>query len=503
MVEYRRSRPTRERRRAAVSSATSRAPAAHQRLGARRGRGPVVRTSSTRSTRRGTRGAAGGRRTRRASRRDAPSPARRACGARRDRALSSRATGRSQPAADGAGERPRLVVARARPAAVATSGTHVIASAAGRTDRRPSRRRARRRRAASPENFSRWMARRPGPSNRNGDRATTERRRRAVVAASTASRAGRAAPLAPRWGEHDERGAAADRRTARDPSPQPAHRGGNSDVERPSDHGATLAATADIRGRGYGSVELRPCARGSAARHRSSASTASACTGYAVTRPATARRRRPPSRAPSSAVPSAASRTRSAPGGVVAHVTRMDSPRTRPARRAPSARRSTRAFASTVTLPRRTVARGHGTANRFGGRTFSGVAVDRDVARPARTTPASSSVIGDLERDEHVAVRRHVERRPARPIGAADRAETDRRTTSPRRSRPGADRASLAAQDERALHRARGTARSAPGPRRRMPVAHRARSGALLPRAQVLLLLGRQRVDLDAHRRAA
>jgi hypothetical protein len=81
------------------------------------------------------------------------------------------------------------------------------------------------------------------------------------------------ASLAPRWDEHLERGEA---RTAERPRTRGAARtsGWEHDVERPSDHGAKLSATADIVRTG---VRAGRAGSGWGGRgYRSSASTASA-----------------------------------------------------------------------------------------------------------------------------------------------------------------------------------------------------------------------------------
>ena len=245
--------------------------------------------------------------------------------------------------------------------------------------------------------------------------------------------------------------------------------GREHDVERPGEHGATLAApTADIRGR-----------EPTGARARS---------GLATPRISIVRRRLGP-HAPGRPSPcprplswsnsGVEDRQRGTVGGEpdrdrfrgrVVYVTRD-----RVARALELVHVHLRAVldaarsCSPVTVPRRTVARGHGTAKRFAGRTFSGSpSIATSHSRPYH--PRRQLRHRELERHEEVQVRSHVERHRLELDRLRPPAPTPR-ARAPRRSGPDAGPRRRPAARTRPS-RSRGTARSAPGWRPVRSVGH-------------------------------
>jgi hypothetical protein len=186
---------------------------------------PVVKTSSTRRTRRGTRAGrrSGSNAPRMAARRS--SPGRRACGVVATDRRMSRRTGRPSrsptgPASARDWSYPRSASRRR------ASGTHVTASAAGG----PTATIASASAAATlrhPENFNRWIAARAGPAYRNGERATLtggggqSRQRSTATGPGRPHRSHHGGPSASSAARHPSQ-------NGQLPTPQPAHRGGNT-----------------------------------------------------------------------------------------------------------------------------------------------------------------------------------------------------------------------------------------------------------------------------------
>jgi hypothetical protein len=193
---------------------------------------PVVRTSSTKMTRRGTSAAlrrTGSNAPRIAIRRS--SPGRRACGAVPTDRRASRRTGKpSVPPTASASARawsyPRSASRRR------ASGTQVTASAAGGSmaTMAPASAFATLR---QPENFNRWMAARAGPAYRNGDRATLtggggqSRHRSTLTGSGLPHRSHHGGPSTSSAARHASQ-------NGQRPVPQPAHRGGNT-TSRPQE----------------------------------------------------------------------------------------------------------------------------------------------------------------------------------------------------------------------------------------------------------------------------
>ena len=251
--EYRHA-PDAANARAAVSRWTCVHAGAHEGLGAR-GRGGAGRQHVVDQDGRGAgHGRTPAERLERAAHRHPPLRAgRRACGAVATARRSSRRTGRSQPAADGAGERPRLVVAALGepPSCERHPGDRVGGRRIDRDhgvgergrDAPPSRElqpvdRAPRR--------SRVQERRPGDARpaTAGSRAALDRARRAP------------APLAPRRRERLERAHGTRPQNGHGPAPHPAHRGGNTTSSAASDHERDASRRPPTRPSGLGQNEL-------------------------------------------------------------------------------------------------------------------------------------------------------------------------------------------------------------------------------------------------------
>ncbi len=168
---------------------------------------------------------------------------------------------------DGRRQRSRLVVAALGqpPSRERHPGDRV----GGVVDRRrPWRRRAQPPRSAIPRTSVGWIAARAGPAYRNGERATLDRRRRAVVAALDGVRARATAALAPRRAEHLERARGTVRRTASAPCRSRRIAAGTRRRAPERARHDAIGDPADTCGTRLGQVQLDR--GGEAARHRSS-----------------------------------------------------------------------------------------------------------------------------------------------------------------------------------------------------------------------------------------